>query len=170
MFLSILVICLLLSLPFIPHEWRRRFSMINFVPLALFAGYGLGKAEKDLPRVVTLGLVIVVLSSSFFETLLFAQRMGPIIDEAGIMELEQFKEMVPSNSVVVVQGRVFYWVQLVTGLTTFHGKQDHIQLYQEYGGPVYGLIEKGRFPVPPEIRKYTILEDGPFVIFLMYPR
>ncbi len=170
LFLSILLMCFFLSLPFIPQNWSRRFAMINFVPLALFTGYGLGKAEKDLPRIVIIGLVIVILFSSLFETWLFSQRMGPIINEAGIKELEELKDKVPENSVIIVHGRVFYWVQLITSLKTFHGVQNPIQLHQEYGGPIYGLIEKSEFPPPPNIGKYIILEDGPYIIFLIYPR
>lgn len=95
--------------------------MINFIPVTIFAGYGLGRAEKDLPRIVTLGLITVVLFTSFLDAWHSSQRLGPIINEARMRELEELKENVPLNSVIVVYSRVFYWVQLVTGLKTFHG-------------------------------------------------
>jgi len=170
LFLSIFAASLLLSLPIVPRQWRGRFELINFVPVALLSGYGLHRAERDLPRIVVYGLIVITLFSSSYDTMLSARRMGPIIDERGIEELEALRGMIPGDSIMVVHSRVFYWVELVTGLRTFHGMQDPIQLGEEYGCPVYGLMERGEPPPPPNALRHIILEDGPYIIFRIYPR
>lgn len=168
--LSMYIVSLFLTLPLIPRAWRWRFALGNFIPLAFLTAYGLERAERDLPRVAIIGLVVVVFSSSLFDTWLSSQSLRPIIDDTGVRELQKLKGRVPENSIIIVQGRVFYWVQLITGLKTFHGKQNPIQLHQEHGGPVYGLIEKGRRPPPPNIGKDIVLDQGPYIVYRIYPR
>lgn len=167
---SILATSLFLALPIIPHEWRWRFALGNFIPLSLLGGYGLGKAERDLPKLVFMGLVAVLLSSSLIDTWNHSQRLGPLISESGIRELEELRGKAPEESVIIVLGPFFYWVQWVTGLRTFHGKQNPMQLYQDYGGPVLLIMEKGSRPNMPEIQGRIVLDDGPYTIYQMFPR
>ncbi len=168
--ISIFAVCSFLSLPFIPPDWRWRFSLMNFLPLAFFTGYGLIRANHDLPKIVTVALILVISFSSLYDAVLYSQRMGPIINEAGIEELEKLREVLPSDSIIIVHGRIFYWVQLITGFRTFHGREDPLKLYEEFGGNVYGLIDKVGASLPPNLAKRIVFDEGPYIVFIILPK
>lgn len=167
--LSIYMVCLLLSLPLIPQAFRWRFTLANFLPAALFGGYGIAQVKKDLPKIVFAGLLVVLLSSSALEAWEGSLRIGPKIDDVGVRALEELKDILPEDSAVIVRGHFHYWVQLITELPTFQGRENPFELHQQYGGPVYLIMDKGH-PVPPNLEGREIYDQGPYLVFRLFPR
>jgi hypothetical protein len=169
MLAGVYIVCFVLSMPIIPNAWRWRFTLANFLPAALQGGYGIGRISRDLPKMVFAGFLVVVMASSLLEAWEGSLHIGPRIDRAGVRELEEIREILPGNAVMVARGNFHYWVQLITGLRTFRGKIDPIQLHDEYGGPVLGIVDKGRTtpPIPPG---KIVYDEGPFMVYRIYPK
>jgi len=165
---SIYLVSLFLTMPFIPDAFRWRFTLGSFLPAALLAGYGLARVSRSLPRIVFTGLLAVLLLTSSYEAWEAGTRLGPEIDDDGVAALTELGETVPDNSAIMVRGQFHYWVQLVTGLQTVHGFDNPTELHNQHGGPVYLIMEMARPPLP-DLKDLLVYEMGPYRVYQLYP-
>jgi len=137
--LSLMVVTaigLLLSLPFIPAEWLWRFMLMEFIPIAFILGYSVSKMEHKVA--VTIFLIIVIFPM-VIQGVEASRHMGPIINEEGYSELVAMKGVIPSNSVIVVEPRLMYWVEYVIESNSV--RRPSQTLWQSYEH-VLALIQK----------------------------
>lgn len=161
---SVTVVGILLSLPFIPHEWLWRFLLMEFIPIAFILGYSVSKIEQKVGVVVFAMLVVFPL---LFQSVEASRLMGPTIDEGGLRELELIGSIVPSDSVVasIVHPRSGYWVQYVLGGNVTRGLSSRVWLHHQH---VFGLLQRSSFsrPLPP----YRVVIEGKEFILVEFQR
>jgi hypothetical protein len=104
------IIGLALSFPLIPSEWLWRFLLMEFIPIAFILGYSVSKMERKVA--ITIFLLIAVFPV-VIQGVEASKRLGPTISEEGYAELEEMKTVLPSDSVVVVEPRLMYWVEYI---------------------------------------------------------
>jgi hypothetical protein len=146
-----------LSLPLIPPEWLWRFLLMEFIPIAFILGYSVSKMERRVP--VTIFLLVAVFPT-VIQGVEASRRMGPIINEKGYTELKTMNNVLPANSVVVVDPRFMYWAEYILECNT--AKRPSPSLWQSYAH-VLGLFSKAKRP--PFLRG-KVLFDGEFFILV----
>jgi len=145
--LSLMVVTtmgLMLSLPFIPSEWLWRFMLMEFIPIAFILGYSVSKMEHRVAVTIFLIIVIFPIVIQGFEA---SRLMGPIINEKGYSELVAIKDVIPPNSVIVVEPRLMYWAEYVIENTTV--RRPSPTLWQSYEHVLILLQKTPQAPNPP---------------------
>jgi hypothetical protein len=141
--LALLVVTIIgfgLSFPLIPPEWLWRFLLMEFIPVAFILGYSLSKMERKIAVTVFLLITIFPLIIQGLEA---SRRMGPIINEEGYDELKAIKNILPANSVIVVEPRFMYWAEYI--LKCDLAKRPSPDLWKSYTH-VLGLFSKAKRP------------------------
>jgi len=149
---------LMLSLPFIPQQWLWRFMLMEFIPISFIVGYGVSKIKMESKVMAAIFLIIIifpVVIQGLGAARPRARYMSPTISEEGYHELEAIAGIIPSDSVVVVDPSVMYWVEYVTRCDIHKGLSP--TLWQSYEH-VLALFQK---PLQlPHIPPGVILFDG----------
>jgi hypothetical protein len=159
----ITVIGLGLSFPLIPPEWLWRFLLMEFIPIAFILGYSVSKMERKVA--VTIFLLIAVFPV-IIQGVEASRLMRPIINEKGYAELEAMRDVLPSDSVVVVvfEPRFMYWAEYI--LERDIAKRPSLSLWQSHAH-VLGLFSKAK---QPPLLKGNVLFDGEvFILIQMRP-
>jgi hypothetical protein len=151
---------LILSLPFVPSEWLWRFLLMEFIPIAFILGYSVSKMERKVAVIIFLIIVIFPIVIQGVEA---SKHMGPTINEKGYSELVAMRGVLPSDSVVVVEPRLMYWVEYVTELNTVRSPSP--TLWQSYEH-VLALIQKTPQSTAPPGRT---LFDGDVFLLIELP-
>lgn len=138
------VIGLVLSLPIIPSEWLWRFLLMEFIPIAFILGYCVSKMER---RVAVVIFLIIVVFPTVLQGVEASKYMGPTINEKGYGELVMMRDLVPSNSVVVVEPRLMYWVEYVLRCDT--ARAPSLTLWQSYTHVLVLIQKTPQSPKPP---------------------
>jgi hypothetical protein len=159
---SATVIGLVLSFPLIPPEWLWRFLLMEFIPTAFILGYSVSKMERKVAAIIFLLIAVFPVVIQGVDA---SRWMGPIINEKGYAELEAMRNVLPSDSVVVVEPRFMYWAEYILECDT--AKRPSPSLWQSYTH-VLGLFSKTKQPPPFYIKK--VLFDGNiFILIEMRP-
>jgi hypothetical protein len=127
-----------LSFPLIPSEWLWRFLLMEFIPIAFILGYSVSKMERKIA--VTIFLLIAIFPA-VIQGVEASKWMGPTINEKGYDELRAMKIVLPSDSVVVVEPRLMYWVEYI--LECDIAKRPSPELWESYTH-VLRLFSKAR--------------------------
>jgi hypothetical protein len=130
---------------------------MEFIPIAFILGYSVSKMERRVP--VTIFLLVAVFPT-VIQGVEASRRMGPIINEKGYTELKTMNNVLPANSVVVVDPRFMYWAEYILECNT--AKRPSPSLWQSYAH-VLGLFSKAKRP--PFLRG-KVLFDGEFFILV----
>ncbi|MFQ6074127.1 MAG: glycosyltransferase family 39 protein [Candidatus Bathyarchaeia archaeon] len=155
--MAVALIGLGLSFPLIPSEWLWRFLLMEFIPIAFILGYCVSKMERKVA--VTIFLLIAVFPV-VIQGVEASRMMGPIINEKGYRELKAMKDVLPSDSVVVVEPRFMYWAEYI--LECDIAKRPSPSLWQSYTH-VLGLFSKAKQPPFPIAR---VLFNGEVFILI----
>jgi hypothetical protein len=155
------VIGLGLSFPLIPPEWLWRFLLMEFIPIAFILGYSVSKMERKVAIIIFLLIVIFPVVIQGVEA---SRWMGPIINEKGYGELKAMRDVLPSDSVVVVEPRFMYWAEYI--LECDIAKRPSLSLWQSYVH-VLGLFSKAK--QPPFLLGKVLFNGEVFTLIEMRP-
>jgi hypothetical protein len=151
---------LLLSLPFIPHEWLWRFLLMEFIPIAFIVGYSMSKMETKITLTI---LILLSLFPLILQGIAGSGPMRPTIQEEDYTELELIGEFVLSNSVIVVEPRIGYWFQYITRYNFATRLSPELWRSFEH---VLLLIDKLSSKIPPiPLNSTKIVEGNRFILY-----
>jgi len=156
------VIGFMLSLPIIPPEWLSRFLLMEFIPIAFILGYSVSKMKH---RVAVVIFLIIVIFPAVLQGVEASKQMGPTINEKGYGELVMMTELVPSNSVVVVEPRLMYWVEYVLRCKTARAPSP--TLWQSYTRVLVLIQKTPQSPQPPPGQR---LFEGDVFLMIELPK
>lgn len=146
------LIGVILSLPFIPQQWLWRFLLMEFIPASFILGYCISKiGSKKLISI----FVILAIFPIIFQGFEAARRLGPVINEKGYSELEHISGLIPSDSVVISEPSIMYWVEYVIGSDI--SKRPSPDLWESYSN-VFGLFRIN--PKFPPLPHGTVVYEG----------
>ncbi|MFX1535105.1 MAG: hypothetical protein ACFFDI_12845 [Promethearchaeota archaeon] len=146
-----------LSLPFIPENWRMRFILLAFLPIALIAPVGLKFIERliqkkyptknQMRQLVIVVIAIIFALSAFLNVVIKIPSMGPVItieqyDELVLIKNEYIPNNVDPNGIIYTRGTVGfpYWVEYVLDMDVEGG--DLNEVAETYRGcPIYGISQ-----------------------------
>ncbi|MFQ6124413.1 MAG: ArnT family glycosyltransferase [Candidatus Heimdallarchaeota archaeon] len=161
---TVTIVGVFLSLPFIPQEWLWRFLLMEFIPIAFVLGFAVSKIKRKLISAIFLLLCLLPLVLQGVAT---SKTIKPTIREVDYHELEFIGSFIPSNSVIVGDLRLGYWVQYITNCNI--AKKLSHELWENYEH-VLILIDKLSLrvpPIPPGATK--IIEAKHFVLYELRP-
>ena len=172
--IAIFIMSVLLALPFIPMDYRSRFSFMNFVPAALLMGYSIKNLNIGKRKIFAL-IIIVFFSSSFIiQTNYFCNySFRPVLTKQGEIDLLYFKNYVDSNSslsgsIAIIQNLgIYYFTILITGIES-KKSGDSDDIAKEYNETVFLVIEKMGQPITIKPGQQVIRNEsnGQLVIIL----
>lgn len=146
-----------LSLPFIPENWRMRFILLAFLPIALIVPIGLKFIElvihkkyptkKQMRQLVILAIAIIFALSAFLNVVIKIPSMGPVItmeqyDELVLIKNEIIPNNIDLNGIIYTRGTVGfpYWVEYVLDMDVEGGNLNEVA--ETYlGRPIYGISQ-----------------------------
>ncbi|MHA1309357.1 MAG: hypothetical protein ACTSQO_00390 [Candidatus Helarchaeota archaeon] len=172
--IAIFLMSTLLSLSFIPFEWRTRFEIMNFVPISLLIGYSLKKLNMGKKRLAAIFIIGFYSTSMIIQTNYFCfYSFQPILTHGGEEDLLYLKNYVESNSslagsIVLVQDLgIYYFTILITGLNAKKsGNPDELAL--EYNETIFEIIPNmgPHIFLPPDVKIIRNETYGQFIIIL----
>jgi hypothetical protein len=147
---------LLVALVLVPSTWQMRFSLLEFVPIALITPIGLKKIEHwvrikhstklNAPRAVVAVLSILFIAGSFATVMAYVPGMGPTITTGQYDELVQISQnssisIDPNGAIFVNNSQLPQWVEYILDRNTIPGSSVGTNLTgQQYAGiAVYEL-------------------------------
>jgi len=137
---------------------------MEFIPIAFVLGFAVSKIKRKLISAIFLLLCLLPLVLQGVAT---SKTMKPTIREVDYHELEFIGSFIPSNSVIVGDLRLGYWVQYITNCDI--AKKLSHELWENYEH-VLILIDKLSLrvpPIPPGATK--IIEVKHFVLYELRP-
>ncbi|MFQ6134891.1 MAG: glycosyltransferase family 39 protein [Nitrososphaerales archaeon] len=137
---------ILLILPFIPHLWLWRFTLMEFIPLSMILGVMLSRVKEKMMIII---LSLFILTPISIQAVRAVDSLPPSISEVAYRDLETMKSMIPPDSIIVVPHKgVAYWVEyLLRTETTGSLSPDLVTNYRNIftlAGP------RMRVPLPPQ--------------------
>ena len=159
LFLAVVtVVGLLLSLPFIPQQWLWRFLLMEFIPMSFILGFCISKLQHKVTIAIFFIIIILPLVIQGFEA---SKRLGPTINQKGCSELETINNLIPSNSVIIVEPRLMYWIEyMVNSDIAKHPSPD---LRQSYTNIFIIFQLPPNRPMPPH---GTVVFEGEFLLLM----
>ena len=143
------VLVILSVFPSIDSQYRGRFIMLAFVPIALMVPLGLKyienwisnkyPSENVLKMTVIITIAVLFAFSAFYSSSGEFSSMGPSISTEQYNELVKLKGSIDNDTIVVVGDyHTGYWVQYVLGTQIATGNVDNV--HQQYSNEtVYAI-------------------------------
>lgn len=164
---SVAIVGLILSVPFIPHQFLDRFLLMQFITIPFILGYVFSKLHNiHLFKILLLLFLLFISWPLILQSIAF-DKMGPwvcIPVTERIEKLELAKSAIPRNSVIIVADtlRGFrYLTEYITESDTVVEVSPNLwQTYQHV------LMIYSRGPLPLEISQHStrLFEDETFVL------
>jgi len=139
----------IMCFPLIPPEWLGRFLLMIVVPTVIIVSHGLSRISLHIHGLggnsrsdASIILIIVCLTFFIIQASNIAVSVHPTISYEGYLDLVDMKRWIPSNSIVVTEFPIVYWVQYVDEVDVGKPSPEVWGTYQH----VFAIFFKDRVP------------------------